>query len=214
MPPPQLPRDAPGLDVLQPVVVRLLLALRQDPRLPRPNRRQRRRREPLRVHIPLVGQERFDRHLRPVPVRHHVRLRIYAVEPALLLRQRHHQIPRLVAPEPVELLHPVVRVRPLPERGVVLQPNPRPRIHDVDRGKPAALPDLPVVEVVRRSDLHRPRPLLGIRRMRPPRWGSTAPPRAAAPSCPTRCAYRASSGCTATPVSPSMVSGRVVATTR
>ena len=30
--------------------------------------------------------------------------------------------------------------------------------------------------------------------------------------CPLRCAYRSSSGCTATAVSPSMVSGRVVAT--
>ena len=32
-------------------------------------------------------------------------------------------------------------------------------------------------------------------------------------SMPTRCAYRGSSGCTATAVSPSIVSGRVVATT-
>ena len=71
--------------------------------------------------------------------------------------------------------------------------------------------DLEIVEVVRRRDLHRAGAFLRIGIVVAD-IGMHRPPAAVSQS-PIRCFSRSFSGCTATAVSPRMVSGRVVATT-
>ena len=112
-PPPELARDAPGLDVLQPVVVGLLLALGQDAGAAVADRLEGRPGELRSVDVPLVGQERLDRNLGTVAVWDGV-----DPPPSMpssqpwVLGERHDQFARLVAVETVE-----VAPRPLPSAG-------------------------------------------------------------------------------------------------
>ena len=69
MPPPQLARDAPGLDVLHPVEEGFLPAFRDDLDIAGLHRFNRFLRELFCVHIPLIGQPRFDHHTAAVPER-------------------------------------------------------------------------------------------------------------------------------------------------
>ena len=162
VPPPELAGDAPGLDVLEPVVVGLLLALGQDAGAAVADRLEGRAGELRGVDVPLVGQERLDRDLGAVAVRDGVDLRVDAVEPALLLGEGDDQLARLVAVEAVEVGELVGGARALPEGGVVLERDPGAGVHDVDRGEAGALADLPVVEVVGRGDLDRAGALRGV----------------------------------------------------
>ena len=66
VPPPELARNAPGLDVLQPVEIDLRIAFGQDHGLPAAHRVDRRLHDPRGVDEPLVGQHRFDHDLRAV----------------------------------------------------------------------------------------------------------------------------------------------------
>ena len=74
MPPPELARDAPGLDVLEPVVIGLLPALGQDADGAALHGVKRRAHDAGGVDEPLVGQHRLDHPLRPVAMRLHDRL--------------------------------------------------------------------------------------------------------------------------------------------
>src|SRR5690606_955762 len=66
MAPPELARDAPGLDVLHPVEIGLFPMLRHELGPPGPHRLDRRPGQDLGVDIPLVGEERLDRNTAPV----------------------------------------------------------------------------------------------------------------------------------------------------
>ena len=63
MPPPQLARDAPRLDILQPVEIGLLARLWHDLGRARTHGLQRRLDDLGGVHKPLIGQHRLDHHL-------------------------------------------------------------------------------------------------------------------------------------------------------
>ena len=62
MAPPELPRDAPGLDILHPVEIGLFPALRYDLDIAVANRLDRRLGEGFGIDIPLIGQPWLDDH--------------------------------------------------------------------------------------------------------------------------------------------------------
>ena len=147
VPPPQLPRHAPRLDVLHPVEIGLFPGLGHELRRAGLDRRQRRLGEFAGVHIPLVGQPRFDDHARAVAIRHldglgldqFDRLQRFQIGNDLLAR--------------IEAIHAdIIR------RNAVRRDDPRIGIEDVDRRHAMPLADLEIVEIMRRGDFHRARP--------------------------------------------------------
>ena len=72
--PPELARDAPGLDVAHPLEVGLLPVLRHERGLAALDRRDRRLGQLGGVHVPLVGQPRLDDGVAALRVRHGVRV--------------------------------------------------------------------------------------------------------------------------------------------
>ena len=107
------------------------------------------------VDVPLVGEEGLDGDLGAVAVRDGVGLGVGAVEPALLLGERQDDVAGLVAGEAVEVGERLVGVDAVVEGRVGVERDVGAGVHDVDRRKAVALADVPVVEVVRGSDLHR-----------------------------------------------------------
>mmetsp|Transcript_29133 Transcript_29133/g.56126 ORF Transcript_29133/g.56126 Transcript_29133/m.56126 type:complete len:233 (-) Transcript_29133:799-1497(-) len=73
MAPPQLARDAPWLDVFQPVEIHLLAAFGHDFHIATPHRIQRRANDLVCVHEPLVRQQRLNHHFRAVAIGLHDR---------------------------------------------------------------------------------------------------------------------------------------------
>ena len=72
--PPELARDAPGLDVLEPVVIGLLARLGDDLGAPVAHRVEGGANDLLGIDEPLVGEHRLDDHLGAVAERLHDRL--------------------------------------------------------------------------------------------------------------------------------------------
>lgn len=85
-------------------------------------------------------------------------------------------------------------------------------VQDFERLEVVALADREVVRVVGRVTLTAPVPNSGSTCVSAT-TGIVRPVSGSLICLPIRCAYRSSSGCTATAVSPSIVSARVVATT-
>ena len=166
MPPPELPADAPRLDVLHPVEEGLLPRLRHDLDPARSHRLDRGLGQRRGVDIPLVGQPRLDHHARAVAVWRLDRPRLGVVldpflvdvrdQHALVLQLRDHRLARLGGAEPQE------RLRDQPIGGLH---HARLRIEHVEhvaRLDPGAAADLEVVEIMPRRDLHRARTERGI----------------------------------------------------
>ncbi len=72
VPPPELARDAPRLNVLHPVEISRLPLARHEHHASGAHRRDRRLRQRVRVDVPLVGEERLDHDAGTIAVRHHV----------------------------------------------------------------------------------------------------------------------------------------------
>ena len=110
--PPQLARDAPGPDVLQPVQVAPPLALGVDPDPALGDRGVRRRGQLLHLHEPLERDQRLDPLARALRVRHLVRVRLGAVDPSLLAQRGDDRLARLerrqAGEAPGRLGHPAV----------------------------------------------------------------------------------------------------------
>ncbi|MNT00926.1 hypothetical protein D3C72_1353740 [compost metagenome] len=85
MAPPELTRDAPGLDVAQPFEIDLLIALGLEDRVAVLDRLQRRLSQGVGVNVPLVRQPRLDNHARAVAVRDDVLGRFDLAQPVLFL---------------------------------------------------------------------------------------------------------------------------------
>ena len=105
--------------------------------------------ELLGVGVPLLGQERLDRHAAAIAVGHGVGMRLDLLDEAQLLHVRHDLLARVEAVEPAVFL-----------RRLVVQP--RELVEDADGFEIVAAADLEIVEVVRRRDLDRARALLRI----------------------------------------------------
>ncbi len=165
MAPPDLARDAPGLDVFHPIEERRLPLRRHEHGFLLAHRRDRRLRQRLGVDVPLVGEERLEHRAGAVAVRHHVRRRLDLFQEAAGLEVLDDALARREAIEAVQRKRLVEFRRgrhAVQERGVVAQIKPALDIEHVDQRQIMAAADLEVVEVVRRRDLHRPGTLFRI----------------------------------------------------
>ncbi len=149
MAPPKLTRDAPWLNVFQPLEIDLLPVLRDERGLAFTNGLKRRLRKRLRVHVPLVGQVRLDDLVRAVAIGNLHRVRFDFFDKAERVKVLNHLGPRL---KPVHAAigsgHFIVQLTRIRE--------------DIDERQIMAASDFEVVEVVRGRDLHRARALLRI----------------------------------------------------
>ena len=102
MPPPDLARDAPRLDVLHPVVEGRFPLRRHEHGLAPAHRLDRRLRQRLGVDIPLVGEKRLDHCAGAVAVRHGVRGRLDLVEQPARLQMLDDALSRREAVEAVQ----------------------------------------------------------------------------------------------------------------
>ena len=156
--PPELAGDAPVLDVSHPGEVHVLVLLRDEGDAAVLDCLDCRLGEGLRPYVPLAGEVRLDGHSAPVTVRLHHDVVLDLLEETKLLKFLDDEIARLVAVKPAELLGDVavIDVRGLAvdvvDLGLVHDPGVLGE--DVDHGERVALPDLVIVEVVRRGDLH------------------------------------------------------------
>ena len=141
MAPPELPRDAPVLDVLQPLVVDLGPLLGHEACLAARRGLQSRLRHAVHAHEPLVGEHRLDHRLGALRARHHQLVRLGALDEAGLFEVREDALARH---EPVE--------GAIGGRSVFVQL--RFERENLDRNELVAHPHLVVVEIVRRGDLH------------------------------------------------------------
>ncbi len=122
------------------------------------DRGDRRLGESLGVGVPLLGEERLDRHPAAVAVRDGVEMVLDLLEESAFLHDLDDELPRLEAIEAVELVPDAFaqrrRLDAFDEVGVARDVDGGVRTEHVDHAKPVALADLEVVEVVRRRDLH------------------------------------------------------------
>jgi len=140
MPPPELARDAPVTDVLEPVQVDLLEAFRDDTDAPVPHHLDSGLGQWRHAYEPLQRNPRLDDGVAALAVSHRV-----------MVRLGFHQIAGRVdglqqLPAGLEAVQPGKRPRLGAHGGVV--------VHDVDERQPVARPDLIVRRVVRGSHLH------------------------------------------------------------
>ncbi len=149
MAPPELTRDAPVLDVLQPVVVGGGPVLRKELHRTARHGLQTLPGQPVHAHEPLVGKHRLHDHPGAARARDVELVRLLRHEQPLHLQIGKDPLARL------EAIQALVGGRRLAaDSGVE-------REH-ADRFQAVALPDLIVVEIVRRRDLHAAGPELGI----------------------------------------------------
>ncbi len=149
MPPPELARDAPGLDVAHPLEVGLVPVLRLEHRASVLHRGDGGAGQGLGVHVPLVGQEGLDHHARAVAEGLGDHLVLDLAQQAQRLDLGDHLLARDVAVQAQVALGDRPR-------------HARPLVHDREERQVVAARHLVVVEVVRPGDLHRARALLGI----------------------------------------------------
>ena len=148
--PPELARDAPGLDVPHPLEVGLLPVLRDEDGVALLHRLDRRLGQGLGVHVPLVGQVGLDDRRR---------------SGRRAARRGGSSRSRAAGPAPpsraTTCLRAAKRSRPRYSPGT-LSFSRREVVEDVDHRQVVALADLEVVEVVGRRDLHRAGALLRV----------------------------------------------------
>ena len=156
MPPPQLPRNAPWFDVLQPIEIRLRIALGQDFGSTVRDSFNRGFDHFLRVDKPLIRKERLDRRFGPVSVRNRVPVVDRLVEPTLLSRQLNNPFPRFVPIKAVQQHRVLCRLAPFQKRVIAFEVHRRFGRHDVHSRQLLPDPHFPVVEVMRRRHLDSP----------------------------------------------------------
>ncbi len=147
--PPQLARDAPRADVVEPVEVALALALGMDADPAVLDRGDRRPGQLLHLHEPLERDQRLDPLARALRVRHLVRVGLGAVDPALFAQRGDDGVARLERGHAREALAGGGRHAPvLADHGQLLEP--------------VLAADLEVVGVVAGRDLQRAGAELGL----------------------------------------------------
>jgi hypothetical protein len=157
MTPPELARHAPGLDVLHPAEEVVLAARRHENHVALAHGLDRPLGELLGIHIPLLGQERLERHAAAIAVGHAVSVRLDLLDQIQRLQLAHQLLAGL---EPIQAMVLVddrdggVPRQAFQEVGVVLQQQPGELVEYADGAQPVAAADLEIVEVVCRRDLH------------------------------------------------------------
>ena len=153
--PPQLPRDVPIADVLQPVLVGRAPSLRDEADLPLVVGSERRLGERLHLHEPLVAEPGLDDRVAAVAAAQRVGVRLDLLEQPLLAQHSHDP---LAGFEPVyaeELVRHPLTARP-PVRPTAFVSHRPIFPHDQRHVEPMARSDLEVGGVVRGGDLHEP----------------------------------------------------------
>ncbi len=207
MAPPELAADAPVLDVVHPLKVGLGPALRNEAGPAVFHGANRRLRERADLHVPLVGEPRLEHRLAPITAWHGRGVRLGFLEQPLCLERRDHAFARCETIETAQLRRNCGEVR----GGI--GDDSRVLVEDIEDRQLMSPADLVVIEVMSGRHLQRTGAerridvLVGDDRNQPSASGAGGRLR------PISERWRSSSGCTATAVSPSMVSGRVVATT-
>src|SRR5690606_30079864 len=148
--PPELARNAPGLDVPQPFEIDLGIAGGLEGGVALFHRLDGRLGQDLGVHIPLVRKPRLDHHARAVAVGNDVTGLLDFFQPALFLSAGDDGLAGL------ETVHALIFGGHV---GGVGGGDASLRIHDVQGGEPRALAHAEIVEVVGRGDLYRARTL-------------------------------------------------------
>ncbi len=143
MAPPELPRDAPVADLVEPALVLVGALLGVPDHLPRLVRLERAVGERLHAHEPLHREERLHDRVAALAVRHLVPHLLRLLEEAHGLELHEDLLPRLEAVEPLELAAVLV--------------DPAVLFEDVHHVEVVALPDLEVVGVVAGRHLERAR---------------------------------------------------------
>ena len=141
MPPPELARDAPGLDVLKPLEIDIPPVFGNELCLALANDLERGLRQGLRVDIPLVGQERLDNFVRAVAIGDLEDVWIDLLDQLKRFEIGHNLLARR------ETIHPAIGFGDV----VIQLAGFR---EDVDEFEVMPPPDLEVIEVVRRRDFH------------------------------------------------------------
>ena len=153
MPPPQLARDAPVLDVVHPVIVGAAPVVRHEANLTviddfQADIRDRLSREQSVAMIalahgdePLIGEHRLDDHVGPSRTRHHELVRLFADQQTRRGQFLEDPFACIKAVQAAKTRRGGVR-----DRGFSGE--------DADRFQAMALADFPVVEVMGRCDLH------------------------------------------------------------
>ena len=149
MAPPELARDAPGLDVAHPLEIDPGKLFRDEPGPAVLDRFDAGLRKRRCVGEPLVGEIGLQRHAGAVAVGHAVPVLLDPLDQALGFQIVHDPPARL---EPVEAAVSLGRIVVDPGVGV----------EDVDHLQPVALADLEIVEIVGRGDLDRAAALLRV----------------------------------------------------
>ena len=158
MPPPELTRDAPGLNVLHPIEVGRLAIARHEHRAPVADRRDRRRGKGLGIDVPLISEEGLDHNARAITVRYRVHVRIDFGEQACGLQTADELLAR------GKTLEPMIRQRFLQlsrwrnvaqERLVAREIEIGLDVEDIHQRQIVTPAHLEVVEVVGGSDLDR-----------------------------------------------------------
>ena len=144
MPPPQLPRDAPVVDVGHPLEVDLRPVVRQEDHAAVLHGADGLGRQRADLHEPLRGHERLDHRAAAIAVPHRVAVLGDLLEEAFLLQLLHQRLARL---EPV-----------LPGVGAGVLRHPAVFVDHRHARQRVALPHREVVRVVARRHLHRARP--------------------------------------------------------
>ncbi len=146
--PPELARDAPGADVLQPLDVAAALALGLDLQAAVAHRLDRARGELVHAHEPLQRDQRLDPLARAVRERHVVHVGLRARDPPLLAQLGHHGLARVERGHPGELPGRLGHAAVLADRGDLLEA--------------VLAADLEVVGIVAGRDLQRAGAELGL----------------------------------------------------
>ena len=199
MAPPELPRNAPVADVVHPFEIGLRPVGGNERDAPVFHRFDRGLGQRLHLHPPLLRNQRLDDGLAAMAFADAQLVRLDLFEQPELLQLRHHLLARFEA----------IEARESSRRGRHL----RVFVDHFDARQIVALARFEIVGIVRGRDLHRAGAELRIGHRHRARSGSRDPSAAAARSCRRSSAARGSFGLIATAVSPSIVSGRVVATT-
>jgi len=131
VPPPQLARDAPVADLLEPPLVEIAARFRIPEHLLRLVRLERAVGEGLHAHEPLHREERLHDRLAPLAVRHLVGHLLGLLEETECLELLQDLLAGLFTTEPLEFAAVLV--------------DPTIFFEDVDHGQAVSLPDLEVV---------------------------------------------------------------------
>ena len=150
MPPPELARDAPGLDVAQPLEIDLLVGLGLEHRIALLHSLQRGLGQGVGVNVPLVRQPGLDDHARAVAVRDDVFGLLDLLQPTLGLGAGDDGLSGDEAVEADQFSR---------DLGRVIGGDGGEGVQDVDRRQARPLSDAEVVEVVGGRDLDRARAL-------------------------------------------------------